>query len=337
MAMIQALGNVSKVRGALVFVEDIEAEMRFYRDVIGMRLLYRTPKFVRFDATQGTSLSLIAGGFASAEPKDFRHGGVVPEIIVDNLRLALLRHRGRGRPPRGTSSARTGASSASCGIPRATRSSSTSRRSSGPTSTPSGCPGEFAPELRPPHRGGTHRGPRRPRSRSSRSAAIPPGRHRRPARRAGPRRQRHRRRAVASSPGPSGAAAPSPLVAIDPSLLDLLPKSIGSIPIIPSPEAAAEPAADASLADVGAVARRGPRRRPGDRQPRRRLGREAQAGRLQRRVLPRLARLVRRGRLRPGRRRGRQRPGDDRTAGPSSSGRARAASTPITSTSRAPM
>jgi catechol 2,3-dioxygenase-like lactoylglutathione lyase family enzyme len=89
MAMIQALGNVTKVRGALIFVEDIEAEMTFYRDVIGMRLLYRTPKFVRFDATQGTSLSLIAGGHASSEPKDFRHGGVVPEIIVDNLQLAM--------------------------------------------------------------------------------------------------------------------------------------------------------------------------------------------------------------------------------------------------------
>ena len=96
MAMIQALGNVSKVRGALIFVEDIEAEMAFYRDVIGLRLLYRTPKFVRFDATQGTSLSLIAGGHASAEPKDFRHGGVVPEVIVDNLRLAMLRLDGAG-------------------------------------------------------------------------------------------------------------------------------------------------------------------------------------------------------------------------------------------------
>ncbi len=91
MAMIQALGNVSKVRGALIFVEDIEAEMSFYRDVIGMRLLYRTPRFVRFDATQGTSLALIAGGHASSDPKDFRHGGVVPEIIVDNLRLAMQR------------------------------------------------------------------------------------------------------------------------------------------------------------------------------------------------------------------------------------------------------
>jgi catechol 2,3-dioxygenase-like lactoylglutathione lyase family enzyme len=91
MAMIQALGNVTKVRGALIFVEDIEAELTFYRDVIGMRLLYRTPRFVRFDATQGTSLSLIAGGQASAEPKDFRRGGVVPEVIVDNLVLALAR------------------------------------------------------------------------------------------------------------------------------------------------------------------------------------------------------------------------------------------------------
>jgi catechol 2,3-dioxygenase-like lactoylglutathione lyase family enzyme len=96
MGMIQALGNVSKVRGALIFVEDIEAEMAFYRDVIGLRLLYRTPKFVRFDATQGTSLSLIAGGHASAEPKDFRQGGVVPEIIVDNLELAVRRLEGAG-------------------------------------------------------------------------------------------------------------------------------------------------------------------------------------------------------------------------------------------------
>jgi catechol 2,3-dioxygenase-like lactoylglutathione lyase family enzyme len=87
----QALGNVAKVRGALIFVEDIETELLFYRDVLGLRLLYRTPKFVRFDATQGTSLALIAGGEASAEPKDFRRHGVVPEIIVDNLELALRR------------------------------------------------------------------------------------------------------------------------------------------------------------------------------------------------------------------------------------------------------
>jgi catechol 2,3-dioxygenase-like lactoylglutathione lyase family enzyme len=91
MSLIQALGNVSKVRGALIFVEDAEAELGFYRDVIGLRLLYRTNTFLRFDATQGTSLSLISGGHASAEPKDYRMGGVVPELIVDNLGLAIGR------------------------------------------------------------------------------------------------------------------------------------------------------------------------------------------------------------------------------------------------------
>ena len=91
MSMIQALGNVSKVRGALIFVENAEAELSFYRDVIGLRLLYRTKTFIRFDATQGTSLSLISGGHASSEPKDYRMGGVVPELIVDNLVLAIRR------------------------------------------------------------------------------------------------------------------------------------------------------------------------------------------------------------------------------------------------------
>ena len=94
MSMIQALGSVTKVRGALIFVEDIDQESVFYRDVIGLRLLYRTPKFVRFDATQGTSLALIAGGTATTEPKDYRLGGVVPEVIVDNLDLALRRLHG---------------------------------------------------------------------------------------------------------------------------------------------------------------------------------------------------------------------------------------------------
>jgi catechol 2,3-dioxygenase-like lactoylglutathione lyase family enzyme len=96
MASIQALGSVSKVRGALIFVEDIESELQFYRDVMGLRLLYRTPRFVRFDATQGTSLALIAGGFSSPDPKDFRKHGIVPEVIVDNLDLALRRLEAAG-------------------------------------------------------------------------------------------------------------------------------------------------------------------------------------------------------------------------------------------------
>lgn len=96
MVSIRALGSVTKVRGALIFVEDVEAELAFYRDVVGLRLLYRTPRFVRFDATQGTSLALIFGGEKSDSPKDFRKGGVVPEIIVDNLELAVQRLDGSG-------------------------------------------------------------------------------------------------------------------------------------------------------------------------------------------------------------------------------------------------
>jgi catechol 2,3-dioxygenase-like lactoylglutathione lyase family enzyme len=91
MATIRVLGNITKVRGALIFVEGIDALALFYRDVLGLRRLYRTPKFVRFDATQGTSLSLVAGGVASDAPKDYRRHGVVPELIVDDLDLAMRR------------------------------------------------------------------------------------------------------------------------------------------------------------------------------------------------------------------------------------------------------
>lgn len=91
MTTIRALGNVTKVRGALIFVEDLETSMRFYRDVIGLRLLYRTPSFIRLDATQGTSISLLEGGVASEAPKDYRRHGVVPELIVDDLDLAMRR------------------------------------------------------------------------------------------------------------------------------------------------------------------------------------------------------------------------------------------------------
>ncbi|MBA3778409.1 MAG: VOC family protein [Chloroflexi bacterium] len=93
---IVAQGMVRKVRGALVFVEDLERCTAFYREVVGLRLLYRTPRFVRFDATEGTSLALIAGGRAAVEPKDYRVGGVVPEIIVDDLSQAVRRIEGGG-------------------------------------------------------------------------------------------------------------------------------------------------------------------------------------------------------------------------------------------------
>jgi hypothetical protein len=52
--------------------------------------------------------------------------------------------------------------------------------------------------------------------------------------------------AAAASPGATAAA--SPLIAIDPSLLDLLPDSVGGTPLVASPDAAADPASDRELA-----------------------------------------------------------------------------------------
>ena len=276
MAMIQALGNVTKVRGALIFVEDIEAEMTFYRDVIGLRLLYRTPKFVRFDATQGTSLSLIAGGHASSEPKDFRHGGVVPEVIVDNLRLAMQRLDGAGRPARGGRPNGLGAVLLPLGSGRQSRSSSTSPPSSARTPIRSACRVEVQAARR-------RRGLGDPRSRSrrrlpARSLAFGLGRgdrdrDLRPAR----LRQRARRRRPKASPSTRA-------------LLSILPPDVAGAPMQPAPEAAAQIAADPSLAaDVEAIAVGAGRlgRVVGRRGPGHRQRRSAATRRLRRDVLPR--------------------------------------------------
>ena len=138
MAMIQALGNVSKVRGALIFVEDIEAELSFYRDVIGLRLLYRTPAVRPLRRDPGHEPVADRGrlGLSGAEGLSARR----------RRPRADRRQPRPGAPPARrprasgtrTSSAPTSAGSASSGTRRATRSSSTSRHSSDPTSTRSG-------------------------------------------------------------------------------------------------------------------------------------------------------------------------------------------------------
>ena len=162
MAMIQALGNVSKVRGAL----DLRRGHRGGDAVLPRRDRAAPPvphaevRPVRRDAGDEpvADRGRLRLGRAEGLPTRRRRAR-------DHRRQPPPRPPAASRPPASatrTSSAPTGASSASCGIRRATRSSSTSRRSSGPTSTPSGCPGEFAPELRPPRRGGAHRRSRCP-------------------------------------------------------------------------------------------------------------------------------------------------------------------------------
>jgi hypothetical protein len=53
---------------------------------------------------------------------------------------------------------------------------------------------------------------------------------------------------LAATPSPASGAPPSPLIAVDPSLLDLLPDTVDGHPLEGAPEAAAESAGDAMLA-----------------------------------------------------------------------------------------
>ena len=93
------------------------------------------------------------------------------------------------------------------------------------------------------------------------------------------------------------------------------PSQVAGIDLVSDPATAASIASDPDLATIAsaiAVALAIEPGRLGRRRPRRRQRRPAPAGRIRRRLVPVLARHVRRGRLRAGRRRPGQRPGRDR-------------------------
>ena len=323
MAMIQALGNVSKVRGAL----DLRRGHRGGDAVLPRRDRAAPP----VPHAEVRPVRRDAGNEPVADRGRLRLGRA-EGLPTRRRRARAHRRQPPPRDPRASTAAgvrheevvRTdyGLSSASCGIRRATRSSSTSRRSPGPTSTPSGCPLEFAPELGPPRRGGAHRGSRRPgrghrdrlRSRQTDTAGQRAGRDRvasvtvggRPLL-AGPIRRGRPVAARRDRPVPA-----RPVAQVDRQRPDHA---------VPGGGRGARRRRVAR--EVGAVARRGPRRRPGDRQPRRRFGREAQAGRLQTTTWFRDWRdSFDAGVCAPGGRRDGQRPERRSTAGPCTSGRA---------------
>ena len=91
MASIQALGSVSKVRGALIFVEDIDpsSSSTVTSSASGCSTGRRASSASMPPRARACRSSPAAS--RPSEPKDFRRGGVVPEVIVDNLELAMLR------------------------------------------------------------------------------------------------------------------------------------------------------------------------------------------------------------------------------------------------------
>jgi predicted enzyme related to lactoylglutathione lyase len=79
-----------------VTVQDMEAAVAFYGDVLGLRLIRKGQDWARFDAGNGCLVELFAGGKASPEPKLADRQPVVFSLRVDDLDAAVAELKGRG-------------------------------------------------------------------------------------------------------------------------------------------------------------------------------------------------------------------------------------------------
>lgn len=76
-----------KVNYAIVFVSDMKAAVKFYREVLGLPLRFESPGWSEF-ATEGATLALHAGGPSATREDDPRHpraGQCRPGLQVPNL------------------------------------------------------------------------------------------------------------------------------------------------------------------------------------------------------------------------------------------------------------
>ena len=76
-----------RVNYAIVFVSDMPSAVAFYRDVLGLRLKFESPKWTEF-ATDGATLALHASDGATSEPSPSEHtvaGQCRPGLSVPNL------------------------------------------------------------------------------------------------------------------------------------------------------------------------------------------------------------------------------------------------------------
>ncbi len=72
-----------------LYVEDLEASISFYRDVLDLPLLNRGADWAHLDAGQGAIFELFAGGKASHEPKSPYRQPLVLALRVDDLAVAV--------------------------------------------------------------------------------------------------------------------------------------------------------------------------------------------------------------------------------------------------------
>lgn len=79
-----------------LFVEDLEASIIFYRDVLGLQLLGQGEDWAHFDAGNGSLFELFSGGKTSAQPKTSTQQSLVLGMRVDNLEDTMEELKRRG-------------------------------------------------------------------------------------------------------------------------------------------------------------------------------------------------------------------------------------------------
>jgi len=79
-----------------LLVEDLEAAVCFYRDVIGLMLLGKGEDWAHFDAGNGALFELMSGGKASRQPKGPEQQSITLGLRVEDLDRAVAELKQKG-------------------------------------------------------------------------------------------------------------------------------------------------------------------------------------------------------------------------------------------------
>ena len=79
-----------------LLVEDLEACVSFYKDVLGLPLIRKRHDTAHFDAGNGVLFELMKGGKASLTPKEPDQQPIVPGLRVDDMDNAIVELKQKG-------------------------------------------------------------------------------------------------------------------------------------------------------------------------------------------------------------------------------------------------
>ncbi len=79
-----------------IYVQDLEASISLYENVLGLRLLDKSEDWVHFDSGAGKLLELFTGGKQRQGPKRPNQQSIVLGLRVDNLDRAVVELKQKG-------------------------------------------------------------------------------------------------------------------------------------------------------------------------------------------------------------------------------------------------